>query len=57
MKLNTLVWSLAGALLFVVGVATGQLAQPSTDSPQRVEQKRTDGPDGRAGHGSHCFCG
>jgi quercetin dioxygenase-like cupin family protein len=42
MKLNTLVWSLAGALLFVVGVATGQLAQPSTDSPQRVEQKRTD---------------
>ena len=42
MKLNTLVWSLAGATLFVVGVATGQLAQPSTDSPQRVEQKRTD---------------
>jgi quercetin dioxygenase-like cupin family protein len=42
MKLNTLVWSFAGAMLFVVGVATGQLAQPSTDSPQRVEQKRTD---------------
>jgi quercetin dioxygenase-like cupin family protein len=42
MKLNTLVWSLAAALLFVVGAATGQLAQPSSDSPQRVEQKRTD---------------
>ena len=42
MKLNTLVWSLAATLLFVVGVATGQRAQPSTDSPQRVEQKRTD---------------
>jgi quercetin dioxygenase-like cupin family protein len=42
MKLNTLVWSLAGATLFGAGVATGQLAQPSTDSPQRVEQKRTD---------------
>jgi quercetin dioxygenase-like cupin family protein len=42
MKVNTLVRSLAGALLFGLGVATGQLAQTSTDSPQRVEQKRTD---------------
>ena len=40
MKINTLV--LGGCLLFSLGVATGQLAQPSTDSPQRVEQKRTD---------------
>jgi quercetin dioxygenase-like cupin family protein len=30
------------ALLFGMGVAAGQLAQTSTDSPQRVEQKRTD---------------
>jgi quercetin dioxygenase-like cupin family protein len=42
MKMNSLVRSLAGALLFGAGVATGQLAQPSTDSPNRVEQKRTD---------------
>lgn len=40
MKMNTLV--LGGCLLFGLGVATGQLAQPSTDSAQRVEQKRTD---------------
>ncbi|HYA66788.1 MAG TPA: cupin domain-containing protein [Burkholderiaceae bacterium] len=32
----------AGILLFASGVATGLLAQNSTDSPQRVEQKRTD---------------
>ena len=42
MKVNTLVRSVAGALLFSLGVATGLLAQTSTDSPQRVEQKRTD---------------
>jgi quercetin dioxygenase-like cupin family protein len=42
MTVHTLVRSLAGALLFGLGVATGQLAQTSTDSPQRVEQKRTD---------------
>jgi quercetin dioxygenase-like cupin family protein len=42
MRLNTLIRFLAGALLFGIGVATGQLAQTSTDSPQRVEQKRTD---------------
>ncbi len=40
MKMNTLV--LGGALLFGLGVATGQLTQPASDSPQRVEQKRTD---------------
>ncbi|GAC1692521.1 MAG: hypothetical protein PVS2B3_01330 [Steroidobacteraceae bacterium] len=39
-KTNTLV--LGGALLFGLGVATGQLTQPASDSPQRVEQKRTD---------------
>ena len=42
MKVNPLVRSFAGVLLFGLGVATGQLAQTSTDSPQRVEQKRTD---------------
>jgi len=42
MKMNTSVRALAGALLFGLGVATGQLAQTSTDSPQRVEQKRAD---------------
>lgn len=42
MKVNTLVRSLAGVLLFGVGVVTGLVAQTSTDSPQRVEQKRTD---------------
>ena len=42
MKVNTLVLILAGALLFGLGVATGQLAQTSTDSPRRAELKRTD---------------
>jgi len=42
MKVNTSVQPLAGAMLFGLGVATGQLAQTSTDSPQRVEQKRAD---------------
>jgi quercetin dioxygenase-like cupin family protein len=42
MKVNTLVLSLAGVLLFGVGVVTGLVAQTSSDSPQRVEQKRTD---------------
>lgn len=40
MKAITLVFG--AALLFGMGVAAGQLAHPSTDSPQRVEQKRTD---------------
>lgn len=42
MKVHTLVRSLCAASLFGLGVATGQLTQTSTDSPQRVEQKRTD---------------
>ncbi len=42
MKVNTSVRALAGALLFGLGVAAGQLAQTSTDSPQRVEQKRAE---------------
>ena len=33
---------MAGVLLFGVGVVTGLVAQTSSDSPQRVEQKRTD---------------
>lgn len=33
---------LAGIALFGLGLATGLVAQPSTDSPQRVEQKRAD---------------
>jgi quercetin dioxygenase-like cupin family protein len=32
----------AGLALFASGVVTGLVAQPLTDSPQRVEQKRTD---------------
>jgi quercetin dioxygenase-like cupin family protein len=40
MKFTTLIP--AGVLLFGLGVATGQLTQPASDSPQRVEQKRTD---------------
>lgn len=42
MALNRLTRPLAGLLLFGMGLATGLLAQPSTDSPQRVEQKRTE---------------
>lgn len=42
MKVHNLVRALVGALLFGLGVAAGQLAQTATDSPQRVEQKRTD---------------
>ena len=40
MKASTL--AIGGVLLFGLGVATGQLAKPASDSPQRVEQKRTD---------------
>lgn len=32
----------SGLVIFAVGVATGLTAQTLTDSPQRVEQKRTD---------------
>jgi quercetin dioxygenase-like cupin family protein len=42
MKVNALSGSFAGILLFALGVATAQLAQKPTDSPQRVEQKRTE---------------
>jgi len=42
MKVHNLVRALVGALLFGLGVAAGQLAQTATDSPQRLEQKRTD---------------
>jgi quercetin dioxygenase-like cupin family protein len=34
--------SSAGLLLFTLGLATGLVAQTTGDSPQRVEQKRTD---------------
>ena len=42
MKKATVFRSLAGLFLFSLGLATGLVAQPSTDSPQRVEQKRSD---------------
>jgi quercetin dioxygenase-like cupin family protein len=41
-KKTAIMQSVAGSLLFASGVATGLLAQSNTDSPQRVEQKRTD---------------
>ncbi|HVK53872.1 MAG TPA: cupin domain-containing protein [Burkholderiales bacterium] len=42
MQMSTLFRSLAGILLFGLGIATGLLAQTPSDSPQRVEQKRAD---------------
>ena len=42
MKKPLLIRSFAGLLLFGLGVATGLMAQMQSDSPQRVEQKRTD---------------
>jgi quercetin dioxygenase-like cupin family protein len=42
MRKTIVVQSLAGTLLFGLGVATGLVAQTSSDVPQRVEQKRTD---------------
>jgi quercetin dioxygenase-like cupin family protein len=42
MKKAVLIRSLACVLLFGMGVATGLVAQTLGDSPQRVEQKRTD---------------
>jgi len=42
MKKTVLIRSLACVLLFGMGVATGLVAQTLNDSPQRVEQKRTD---------------
>jgi quercetin dioxygenase-like cupin family protein len=42
MRKGGAVRSLSGVLLFSVGVVTGLAAQTGTDSPQRIEQKRTD---------------
>jgi quercetin dioxygenase-like cupin family protein len=42
MKNSVLTQCLVGTLLFGLGVATGLVAQTGSDSPQRVEQKRTD---------------
>ena len=42
MRKAVFVQSLAGVLLFGLGVATGLVAQTNSDSPQRVEQKRAD---------------
>jgi quercetin dioxygenase-like cupin family protein len=40
-KLTVLPWSM-GLAIFGFGVATGLVARPSSDSPQRVERQRTD---------------
>jgi quercetin dioxygenase-like cupin family protein len=40
--MKTTILAISAVLLFGLGVATGQLAKPASDSPQRVEQKRTD---------------
>jgi len=42
MKKSILIRWLAGVMIFGCGVATGLFAETLTDSPQRVEQKRTD---------------
>jgi len=42
MKKTIVVQSMAGIVLFALGVATGLVAQTNNDSPQRVEQKRAD---------------
>jgi quercetin dioxygenase-like cupin family protein len=42
MRNSTVIQWLAGFSLFGLGFATGLVAQTDTDSPQRVEQKRTD---------------
>ena len=42
MKKILVIQSFGGILLFSLGVATGLVAQTISDSPQRVEQKRTD---------------
>jgi quercetin dioxygenase-like cupin family protein len=42
MNKATTVLVLSGAALFSLGLATGLTAQTLTDSPQRIEQKRTD---------------
>jgi len=42
MKKVTLFRSLAGLVLFSLGLATGLVAQTTSDSAQRIEQKRTE---------------
>ncbi len=42
MKMTKVRFTLSGALLFSLGLASGLTAQTLTDSPQRMEQKRTD---------------
>ncbi len=42
MKTSTLRLAVGGALLFAAGFGTSLVAQTSSDSPQRVEQKRAD---------------
>ena len=42
MKMSVLIRWVAGITLFGCGVATALLAESLTDSPQRVEQNRTD---------------
>ncbi len=42
MKKIAWIRSLTGLVLFSLGLVTGLVAQTTSDSPQRVEQKRTD---------------
>ncbi len=42
MKPATVMSASAGLALFGIGFATGLVAQPASDSPQRVEQQRAD---------------
>ena len=42
MKKVALIRSLTGLALFSIGLVTGLVAQTTSDSPQRIEQKRTD---------------
>ncbi len=42
MKKSTVIQSLAGLVVFGLGLTTGLVAQTSSDSLQRVEQKRSD---------------
>ncbi|HLA28824.1 MAG TPA: hypothetical protein VJZ49_13125, partial [Syntrophales bacterium] len=42
MRKSVMLRSLVAVLLFSTGLVTGLVAQPSSDSPQRIEQKRSD---------------
>lgn len=42
MKKATLIQSVAGLVVFGLGLSTGLIAQTINDAPQRVEQKRAD---------------